>query len=281
MERTIDRFIDHWRLKRDFPNLLRPVEEHADSLLKYEPDDCVDPNHPQAEGVVTLKSNPPEPITGGAGLQQARGPTYVRLPVDEKDLAPEDMPVTIVVKADSANTLASILDALGDWGDVENPEENSEENSEGVSLLEKNVCKGWKEDEDRVAVEGLTEKKQRQEWGEGDLQHKQRQRLIVSVARSGVGAVTSSDVFIARDCECPVFAHNVKADTAASRELKRVGGRIVAALPEGTVAGDVVTGVGGHERFLGRAREGRESVVVSETVGELLGEIERFVLRVR
>lgn len=195
---------------------------------------------------------------------------------DEDEVAPEDMPVTIVVKADSANTLASILDALGDWGDVETQEEMTTEALETPS----EAAPAGSASGSREAIVGEM-KSTRYEWGEGDLQHKQRQRLVVSVARSGVGAVTTSDVRLARDCECPVFAHNVKADAAAAKEIKRVGGEVLSAVPEGVVVEGIGAGVGGKEGFIGRAGEGRECVVVSETVGELLGEIERFVLRVR
>lgn len=34
---------------------------------------------------------------------------------EEDHLAQEDMPVTIVVKADTANALACVMDAIGDW----------------------------------------------------------------------------------------------------------------------------------------------------------------------
>lgn len=224
--------------------------------------------------------------------------------MEEEDLAPENMPVTIVIKADSANTLASVLDAVGDWGDVENPEESSGERSADERLAEERSAEGSPKNAaqkdsggfpgaengrgEEKGAQGLRQQAQqhpRPEWGEKDLQHKQRRRLVVSVARSGVGAVTTSDVRLARDCECPVFAHNVRADAAAARELKRVGGTVVTAMPEGAAGGsgdeEVDVGVGGQEGFVGRAGEGRECVVVSETVGELLGEIERFVLRVR
>lgn len=198
------------------------------------------------------------------------------LAFDNENLSPEDMPVTIVVKADSANTLASILDALGDWGDVEHADGRFTQGSQGTSGGDSEASETWDKQGREEPLQML-----RQDWGEGDLQHKQRRRLVVSVARSGVGAVTSSDVYLARDCECPVFAHNVRTDATAARELRRVGGGVVSAIPEGTVADGANVGVGGKEGFIGRAGEGRECVVVSETVGELLGEIERFVLRVR
>ncbi|CAM9259184.1 unnamed protein product [Ectocarpus sp. 4 AP-2014] len=273
LARAIDNFIDHNKLDREFAHLLGGDEDDDDQSHDGS-DEKDQPGRPaeQPDGTgddvdyseTTLRSaaRSPEPSNRRrSNLEQ------------QEELAPEDMPVTIVVKTDNANTLASVLDALGDWGDVENPTENvgeqlaveaSDSNPEGV--LER------------------VRRRQPQEWGEGDLQHKQRRRLLVSVAHSGIGAVTSSDVRLARDCECPVFAHNVRTDASATRELKRVGGGVVPALPEGAavaVGQEVSVGIGGQEGFIGRAGEGRECVVVSETVGELLGEIERFVLRVR
>ncbi|CAB1120457.1 unnamed protein product [Ectocarpus sp. CCAP 1310/34] len=273
LARTIDNFVDHNKLDRGFAHLLRG-DEDDDDLSHDGSDEDDQPGRPAEQPVgtgddvdyseTTLKSTArsPEPSSRRrSNLEQ------------QEELAPEDMPVTIVVKTDNANTLASVLDALGDWGDVDNSTENvgeqlaaeaSDSNPEGV--LER------------------VRRKKPQEWREDDLQHKQRRRLLVSVAHSGVGAVTSSDVRLARDCECPVFAHNVRTDASATRELKRVGGGVVPALPEGAAAAvgeEVSVGIGGQEGFIGRAGEGRECVVVSETVGELLGEIERFVLRVR
>lgn len=311
MARTIDDFVDHLRLERDFPHLLDvgddELDESSDAVLENGGDGQ------QQQQPEQFGEEPPDRSDGGDGggiVENSSGAREARAAElgrpgrprqhgvggeDEEDLAPEDMPVTIVIKADSANTLASVLDAVGDWGDVENPEEGSEERFAEEHLPEeehspeggpRNAAQnGTGQDS---GAQGLRQQAQhpRPDWGEKDLQHKQRRRLVVSVARSGVGAVTTSDVRLARDCECPVFAHNVKADAAAARELKRVGGAVVKALPEGAVAGsgseevDVV-GVGGQEGFIGRAGEGRECVVVSETVGELLGEIERFVLRVR
>lgn len=272
LARTVDNFVDQNRLDREFAHLLDGDEDDDDQ--SYDGSDEEDqPGRPaeQPDGTdddvdcseTTLRSTArsPEPSNGRrTNLEQ------------DEELAPEDMPVTIVVKADNANTLASVLDALGDWGDVENPTENA-----GEQLAA---------EESESNPEGFLERvprRQPQEWGEGDLQHKQRRRLLVSVAHAGVGAVTSSDVRLARDCECPVFAHNVRTDASATRELKRVGGGVVPALPEAAVAvgEEVSVGIGGQEGFIGRAGEGRECVVVSETVGELLGEIERFVLRVR
>lgn len=212
---TIGNFIDHRRLENDFQHLL---ERGPDNDVLQEGDNV---NSDTTKGV---ESDPKR---------------HTRAVLEE-----EDMPVSIVVKADSANTLASILDAVSDWSEVDNAEEDN---------VERPLA--------------------------GQEQHRPSQRLLVSVARSGVGAITSSDVSLARDCECPVFAHSVTADASASRELKRVGGGIVKALPEG-YEGEI-RGVGGQDGFIGRAGEGRECVVVSETVGELLGEIERFVLRVR
>lgn len=292
LTRTIDSFIDHRRLERDFPHLLLEEDTSSEASLTKEPDGPGEPYFTRGADKTGAPSaaGQGEPSFGGGtgkmGAPSAEGNGHEQrkgLAVDhDGSLSEEDMPVTIVVKADSANTLASILDALGDWGDVERAkndfprdsqepstsQENSEETSEGRG--------SWDEDGRREAVQI-----QRQDWGEGDLQHKQRRRLVVSVARSGVGAVTSSDVVLARDCECPVFAHNVSADAAAARELRRVGGGVVPAIAEGVMTDGADVGVGGQEGFIGRAGEGRECVVVSETVGELLGEIERFVLRVR
>lgn len=187
---------------------------------------------------------------------------------DDDDMATENMPVTVVVKADTANTLASIQDALGDWGDVERFQEKVEGQCEGHH----GGC-----NHEGAGGEGTREQAQTRQWGEADLQHKQRQRLVISVAHSGVGSVTSSDVRLARDCECPVFAHNVRADATAAKELRRVGGVVVAARSEGETDEDFEW----DDRRIGRAGQGRECIVVSDTVGELLGEIERFVLRVR
>ncbi|CAN0052680.1 unnamed protein product, partial [Ectocarpus sp. 12 AP-2014] len=273
LARTIDNFIDHNKLDREFAHLLGGDEDDDDQSHDGSDEDD-QPGRPaeQPDGTdddvdyseTTLRSTTRSPEPSNRRRSNLE---------EQEELAPEDMPVTIVVKTDNANTLASVLDALGDWGDVENPTENvgeqlaaetSDSNPEGV--LER------------------VRRRQPQEWGEGDLQHKQRRRLLVSVAHSGVGAVTSSDVRLARDCECPVFAHNVRTDASATRELKRVGGSVVPALPEGAavaVGEEVSVGIGGQEGFMGGAGEGRECVVVSETVGELLGEIERFVLRVR
>lgn len=219
---TMDNFIDYRRLENDFQHLL------------------VGPDNDDRQG------------DGGDGVMQGDNvkldikgvKSDVKRPTMPAALEEEDMPVSIVVKADSANTLASILDALGDWSEIDE------------------------------AKEGHIERPL-----EGQEKHRPSQRLLVSVARSGVGAITSSDVRLARDCECPVFAHSVTADAIASRELKAAGGGIVKALPEGWEG--EIRGVGGQEGFIGRAGEGRECVVVSETVGELLGEIERFVMRVR
>lgn len=293
LARTIDTFVDHYRLERDFPHLLDNEDEvdEADGSVEKKGDG-------PEQGVI----DQPDGVGGdddGKGVSAARErvdssderPTRRRQGSDEEEyLNPEDMPVTIVVKADTANTLASVLDALGDWGDVKNFQESSSEErckehlaAEACERISGDSLAGNERNEEEGAPGMLQPWLPRhQEWGEDDLQHKQRRRLVVSVACSGVGAVTSSDVRLARDCECPVFAHNVKTDAAATKELKRVGGAVVSALPEGAVgAEDIGVGVGGQEGFIGRAGEGRECVVVSETVGELLGEIERFVLRVR
>lgn len=319
MARTIDDFVDHYRLERDFLHLLDIGDDELDESSDEDLEDGDEPQSQQPEQYV--EEPPGRPDGGGGGMvgtsYAARGTTATdglerpRRPrqhggggEEEEELAPEDMPVTIVIKADSANTLASVLDAVGDWGDVENPEISSGDRSVGEHPPEEHSAEGSPRNAAQNGAGGLSaaengtgeEKGEqglgrqaqhpRSDWGEKDLQHKQRRRLVVSVARSGVGAVTTSDVRLARDCECPVFAHNVRADAAAARELKRVGGAVLKALPEGAVAGsgdqeiDVV-GVGGQGGFIGRAGEGRECVVVSETVGELLGEIERFVLRVR
>lgn len=293
---TIDNFIDHYRLERDFSHLLDGEDADEDGEEGDDGDDEARQSdaHDDQDGQSEL------PITETDGNVDSSTPAQKRIAAaserpnrrqdhnsrdEEDDLAPEDMPVTVVVKADSANTLASVLDALGDWGDVESLEQRQHdafpEEEPGGKAGEASTGSGdrRKRDENSGRVENNG-----QEWGEHDLQHKQRRRLVVSVARAGVGAVTSSDVRLARDCECPVFAHNVKADASASRELKRVGGGVVPALPEGAVATNdekVDVGIGGLEGFIGRAGEGKECIVVSETVGELLGEIERFVLRVR
>lgn len=329
MARTIDDFVDHYRLERDFPHLLdmdigdEKLDESSDEGEEGHGDD----EHLSQQPEQSVQGSPGRPDSsgniggvggvGGASSAAARGTKAAgeverpRRPrqhgagggEEEEELAPEDMPVTIVIKADSANTLASVLDAVGDWGDVENPEERPGEQSVDEEHLPKEPSAEGRAKNNTAAQNGAggfaaaagnetgggpQQKAQhpRPDWGEKDLQHKQRRRLVVSVARSGVGAVTTSDVRLARDCECPVFAHNVRADAAAARELKRVGGAVVNALPEGAVAGSgdeevAVVGVGGQDGFIGRAGEGRECVVVSETVGELLGEIERFVLRVR
>lgn len=257
----MDSFIDHRRLERDFPHLVGRVrsDEADDNNSRQEATD--------ADGKCETVESSPVPTRGLFERQKG-------IFDDEDDLAPEDMPVTVVVKADSANTLASILDALGDWGDVEDPQEISNDHFEEISV------EGGGRSGERSSG-GRETHQQRREWGEGDLQHKQRRRLLVDVAHSGVGVVTFSDVRLARDCECPVFAHNVRADATAARELRRVGGGVVAAVPEAAAVDGVDGGVGGEEGFIGRAGVGKECVVVSETVGELLGEIERFVLRVR
>lgn len=299
MARTIDDFVDHYRLERDFPHLLDVGDEEVDeSSGEHEGEgheECVDEHPGRPDGIAGASSSSAAAREAGAAGEVERPRRSRRHGVGgreegEEDLAPEDMPVTIVIKADSANTLASVLDAVGDWGDVENPEESSGERSvDEQHLPEESSVEGGGTEGQRGEQGGgrQQERRQRPDWGEKDLQHKQRRRLVVSVARSGVGAVTTSDVRLARDCECPVFAHNVRADAAAARELKRVGGAVLKALPEReAVAGGgdeeaAVVGVGGEEGFIGRAGEGRECVVISETVGELLGEIERFVLRVR
>lgn len=298
---TIADFIDHYRLERDFSHLLGEEGEDEDEEEgDYKDDDVARSSNTHGEqdvqsdlpiretdgtdGESVGSSTPGQRRVTASSEWAERHQAYNDRAAEEADLAPEDMPVTIVVKADSANTLASVLDALGDWGDVESLEQRRNydlpEEQPGVKARASTGNTDRSEGDGNVEGAGYTGP----EWGEHDLQHKQRRRLVVSVARSGVGAVTSSDVCLARDCECPVFAHNVKADASAARELKRVGGGVVPALPESAVAaGDerVDVGVGGLEGFIGRAGEGRECVVVSETVGELLGEIERFVLRVR
>lgn len=267
LARTIDSFIDHRRLERDFPQLL---EESAlvDADLADEPGGPAEPS----DRVEMAKTG--DPSAARNEHDQRKGLVF-----DDDNLSPEDMPVTIVVKADSANTLASILDALGDWGDVDHVTDDSFSTRDSQEASDGDSEASEKRNEEGRG--GPLQMPKRQDWGEGDLQHKQRRRLVVSVARSGVGAVTSSDVYLARDCESPVFAHNVRADATAARELRRVGGGVVPAMSEGTVADGADVGIGGQEGFIGRAGEGRECVVVSETVGELLGEIERFVLRVR
>ncbi|CAM9222679.1 unnamed protein product [Ectocarpus fasciculatus] len=274
LARTVDNFVDHNKLDKEFAHLLDRDEDHDDqSHDGSDEDDQSGRPLEQPDGTgddvdyseTTLRSTARSPEQSNRRRHNLE---------EEEELAPEDMPVTIVVKTDNANTLASVLDALGDWGDVENPTENVGEQHFAAEAPESSP----EGDLERVR------QRRPQEWGEGDLQHKQRRRLLVSVAHSGVGAVTSSDVRLARDCECPVFAHNVRTDASATRELKRVGGGVVPALPEGgavAVGEEVSIGIGGQEGFIGRAGEGRECVVVSKTVGELLGEIERFVLRVR
>lgn len=293
LARTIDTFVDHYRLERDFPHLLD--NENDDDESKGSVGEK--PRGPKQ----LVVGQPGETDGGGDGThapaaRERADSAEERLKLrrqkkdEEEYLNPEDMPVTIVVKANSANTLTSILDALGDWGEVESFEDGGSEKRGTEMLLVEEVFGGRSGDglagngknDEEGALELLRPLPRRQEFGEGDLQHKQRRKLLVSVARSGVGAVTTSDVRLARDCECPVFAHNVKADASAIRELKRVGGAVLPAMPEGAVgAEETGVGVGGQEGFVGRAGEGRECVVVSETVGELLGEIERFVLRVR
>ncbi len=302
---TIDDYVDHYRLERDFPHLLDSGDDGgsdgiADGVVQTG-DEQQEPPRPPWQQLEQPVDQPAGRMDDGAaglvGVSSAAREAVAADPFErrqqhgvsgeeEEYLAPEDMPVTIVVKADSANTLASVLDALGDWGDVQSLEERPGERS--AEAIRPNGEKHSVEFCAAESARGCDEEgpqQPRQEWGEGDLQHKQRRRLVVSVARSGVGAVTSSDVRLARDCECPVFAHNVRADAAAARELKRVGGAVVSAMPEGAVVGGEVdqagVGVGGQDGFIGRAGEGRECIVVSETVGELLGEIERFVLRVR
>lgn len=156
----------------------------------------------------------------------------------EDDLAEENTPIAVVVKADSANTLASVLDALRDCREF------------------KIQCREHDMDKNLTASDNDTE----------DCGWRPKRRLFVSVARARIGAVTSSDVKLAKDCESPVFAHNVRPDSSAMRTLRRTGGTVVAAAPEGNIA---------HHRS--DAWVGGE-VVISETVGELLGEIERFAL---
>ncbi|CAN0309544.1 unnamed protein product [Pylaiella littoralis] len=293
LARTIDTFVDHYRLERDFPHLLDNEDDDDESKGSV----GEKPRGPKQ----LVVGQPGETDGGGDGThapaaRERADSAEERLKLrrqkkdEEEYLNPEDMPVTIVVKANSANTLTSILDALGDWGEVESFDDGGSEKRGTEMLLVEEVFGGRSGDglagngknDEEGAPELLQPLPRRQEFGEGDLQHKQRRKLLVSVARSGVGAVTTSDVRLARDCECPVFAHNVKADASAIRELKRVGGAVLPAMPEGAVgAEETGVGVGGQEGFVGRAGEGRECVVVSETVGELLGEIERFVLRVR
>lgn len=290
----MDTFVDHYRLERDFPHLLDDEGEDDETHGSVEKKAAGPENGivDQSDGAGGDDDDTDAWVARERAGSADERPKRPRQGNDEEEyLNPEDMPVTIVVKANTANTLASVLDALGDWGDVENfQESSSEERCKGHSLAAE-ACERVSGDglagNGRNEEEGAPEMPQprlprRLEWGENDLQHKQRRRLVVSVACSGVGAVTSSDVLLARDCECPVFAHNVKTDAAATKELKRVGGAVVSAMPEGAVdAEEIGVGVGGQEGFIGRAGEGRECVVVSETVGELLGEIERFVLRVR
>ena len=261
LARTIINFVDHRRLESDFPHLLDGEEVDGAPLDKERENtgersgasDCV-----AEETIKDVESSRAQSTMPKRLMKQGTG---------HDELAQEDMPVTIVVKADSANTLASILDALDDWSDLKSSEDGPGETSSGVAV-------------DKALQDQGNQEQRNGQLGESDLQHKPRQRLLVSVARSGIGAVTSSDVRIARDCECPVFAHGVTTDASASRELKRAGGGIIKASPEGT-AWERETQEIGQEGFIGRAGEGRECVVVSETVGELLGEIERFVLRVR
>ncbi|CAM9105762.1 unnamed protein product [Scytosiphon promiscuus] len=298
---TMDNFIDHYRLERDFSHLL--TEEREDEEEEEGDEETNDVYRPDAHGEhggpsdTTFRAtdgmdgrsvgspSPPGQTTTTPASEWPKPRLAYSNPAEDDDLAPEDMPVTIVVKADSANTLASVIDALGDWGDVQSPERSDPGDFLGAGPGdEAGEAPAGSGDRRRDGGSPGAVQHGWQDWGEHDLQHKQRRRLVVSVARAGVGAVTSSDVRLARDCECPVFAHNVKADASASRELKRVGGGVVPALPEGAVnPGDasVDVGVGGLEGYIGRAGEGKECVVVSETVGELLGEIERFVLRVR
>lgn len=318
LARTIDDFVDHYRLERDFHHLLdswdHELEESSDEGLEdgngerqtQHPEQFIEEPPGRPHGGIVGTSLPSRETRAADELDHVKRPRQLGAGGEEEEyLAPEDMPVTIVIKADSANTLASVLDAVGDWGDVENPEDSPGEHPVDGRLPEKHCAEGSPGNaaqkssecspaagngrEEEEGGQGLRQQAQcpRLDWGEKDLQHKQRRRLVVSVARSGIGAVTTSDVRLARDCECPVFAHNVRADAAAARELRRVGGAVVKAMPEGAVGGGGdeeeagVVGVGGREGFIGRAGEGRECVVVSETVGELLGEIERFVLRVR
>lgn len=258
LARRIDNFVDHRKLARDFQHLLE--EDPTDENDGQNETDVFD-----ADGNVTDENRVEsrEPPAKKRALERPK-----RLSKDDDDMAPENMPVTVVVKADTANTLASIQDALGDWGDVERFQENVEGQSEG------NPGGGSHEG---VAGQRTRDQEQTRQWGEADLQHKQRRRLVISLAHSGVGSVTSSDVRLARDCECPVFAHNVRADASAAKELKRVGGVVVAARSEEEAGEDFEW----DDRRIGRAGQGRECIVVSDTVGELLGEIERFVLRVR
>lgn len=259
----IDSFVDHTKVERDFRHLLEedPTADETDSRNETDAFDAngndTDENASESCETPTRRSAPERPKS---------------LLEEDDDMAPENMPVTVVVKADTANTLASILDALGDWGDVERIQVNVAGQCEGNP-----GDGGSHEDARREKGRGGVGQEQPKQWGEADLQHKQRQRLVVSVARSGVGAVTSSDVRLARDCACPVFAHNVRADATAAKELRRVGGGLVTAAPEGETGGSSEW----DDSRIGRAGKGRECVVMSETVGELLGEIERFVLRVR
>lgn len=76
-------------------------------------------------------------------------------------------------------------------------------------------------------------------------------------------------IVIHRNAKIQVFAHNVKPDSQANKRLQQKGWSVVSAAPEGALD---------HPRSASWAGG---QVVVSETVGELLGEIERFVLSVR
>lgn len=262
---TIDESIDHRRLEMEFPALHGVTgtshrgsepepsdystdddengydveteaefedweEEEAAEADKYMSNNRQEDEETQSANEISLRESTLKALRAKA------------LEAGEDQLVQKDMPVTVVVKADSANALASIMDAIGDWRDwqEQRPEQESQKTGIDLSNVDEKE-RGWRP----------------------------KQRLAVSVARSGIGAVTSSDVKLAEDCESPVFAHNVRPDWAANKTLRKTGRSIIAAAAEGTIPDD------------SDADYKRGEVVVSETVGELLGEIERFVMRVR
>lgn len=226
----MDSHVDHVRVEREFSHLLD--REDCGSITEPAPDMAMGGENGSFAPHDGSPRGDPEPVLG-VGVPSRLG----RFVEEEEELEQEDMPVTVVIKADSANTLASLVDALRDCRDLELEDGDADQGTPDEGKSER----GWRP----------------------------RQRLVVSLARARVGAVTSSDIQLARDCESPVFAHNVAPDSTALKALRQRGSGVVAAAPEGDTT---------HPRSAAWA--GGE-VVVSETVGELLGEIERFVVSAR
>ncbi|CAM9168684.1 unnamed protein product [Choristocarpus tenellus] len=207
LEVMMKEFIDHYKLEKEGQVL---AEEEISGSLGYD-DDTEDEEYEEIEGEVgngNLSRDSESsfyPIVSESCSQVA-----VHNELEEYN---GSIPM-VVVKTDTANTLASVLDALHDWG----------------------------------ASDGAT---------------------VVKVVHASVGAVTSANILLAKDCECAVFAHNVRLDATAKKELGRWG-RVVASSPLRTILSE------GASIPQGKGNGKQVGVVVAETVEELLLEIKHF-----